>query len=79
MIIDHPKICFEDSRGFQHPCKVVQCDFCPNMGPTAKDIGGAAEEARSKGFATVRGRSLASPRKWMCKGCRKITSTRTQA
>lgn len=79
MIIDHPKLCFDDSRGFSHPCKVVKCDFCPNMGPAAQDIGSAAEEARSKGFTTVRGRTIASPRKWMCRGCRKTTTTPIRA
>jgi len=72
-IIDHPTACFRDKGryGIGIPCQVVQCDFCHTLANTVgDDAGEAANEARKRGFSTIKG-AATEPMKWWCGHCKR--------
>lgn len=70
-IIEHPTVCFRGRQGYSEPCLVVQCDFCHVLAHTVgDDPGEAAQEARKRGFQTVKGAPM-QPMQWWCSQCRK--------
>ena len=68
MIIDHPTETQEDEWWNREPRKVVQCR-CGALARSGVNEHDAVSKAREDGFRTVRGRTLADPREWRCKGC----------
>jgi len=49
---------------------VVECDQCGLHAKKAgRDPGEASEKARSEGFITIRGATIASPKSWLCLKC----------